>query len=195
MLIEAFKPCSICSQSQMKYACWTFQNWKSCPQSLRLSQTVKSSCSWLKHRGGRSNWPWQNSKSLITRYKCMQDIVPQLSGLSPLLNCLRWIILRAQGERQFTLIMKFECIAFTSFLHKTFSFPLTLYIKCIILYIEKLIFNTCAVCSRKHIDLDRAERGLELLLWFRNQTQHFFHSSKSMNVILFSTATVCVPHG
>lgn len=53
-----------------------------------------------------------------------------------------------------------------------------MYIKCINLYIEKLIFNTCTVCSRKHIDFDGAERGSELLLWFPNQTQHFFQSSK-----------------
>lgn len=108
----------------------------------------------------------------------MHDTVSKLSGLSPwlklfTLNYLGLLSVGAWGERQFTLIMKFECIGFTSFLHKLFLFNFEYVYKCINLYIEKLIFNTCTVCSCRHNDFWQHWEGLELLLWFWNQTQHF----------------------
>lgn len=68
-----------------------------------------------------------------------------------------------------------------------FLFDFEYVYKCINLYIEKLIFNTCTVCSCRHNDFWQHWEGFELLPWFWNQTQHFssLQGFVSMNVILF----------
>lgn len=82
------------------------------------------------------------------------DFVPKIVYVQSFVTEVMW------REIQFTLIMKFECIGFSSFLHKLCSCLNSEYVyKCTILYIEKLIFNTVLFAVIDILNSDSAERG------------------------------------
>lgn len=96
----------------------------------------------------------------------------------------------------FSFIIKCECIGFSSFQHKQHSCSNCVYVyKCTILYIEKLIFNTCTVCSSKAYCVRSAMRGVLVVTVVLNQAQHFSQSERSVSIssIMFHHQNVCAP--